>query len=629
MENTHILFITDAWGPLYGGVNSFNYDLTTALSEIISEDYIIACTCRNPSEQSKVEAAKLGIKLIQINSDLDSPEVIVVDILKEKMNISHVFCHDYISGQIGLNLIEIDDSLKDKLFSFHHMNPEAYDSLKTNFNSVNSDAKNKLQTRLFETSIKVYCIGPKLRDSAIDRLGTKTKVVELIPGLAQAKSQNRPKSYFKASIIGRISKEIDKVKQYDLALAACAQVDSMNHLKPDSVISLIGVNESETEKIIKHGKKIFKKHKAKSLKINPIHYLTSRKELFDKIKRQSVAFMLSAHEGFGLVGWEAIAAEVPLIIGENTGLYQLLKERFGGFGIGNVLPVDIRSNIYEKESFSEEELTSVTNSLLKYLKNEELYKKNAQILKHYLAISFSWENCAYDLAESANIETKPKKFDLQKFSLPLLNILNIVKGINKRNIQYDILEDFLRRNAFENWLILFGGVSSTLCNDNFANTYLNWLRQNNKAVLFICYENENSLRYRLHKLNKENLVNSEKANIKIEEKVSIKLKEIEQLKEYLNKKSIVSDRIKFIEISTPLYFYSIIGDCEIIYTPLLDKRSSDTFSLHIDDSHLEIKKDIVNSIVNVLTKEKNVPKEFKETLSNLSLSLEEIESKKK
>jgi hypothetical protein len=52
--------------------------------------------------------------------------------------------------------------------------------------------------------------------------------------------------------------------------------------------------------------------------------------------------MLSWHEGFGLVGWEAIAAEVPLVVSKRTGLYKLLDSPDDPVGAACVSVVDVR-----------------------------------------------------------------------------------------------------------------------------------------------------------------------------------------------------------------------------------------------------------------------------------------------
>ena len=95
MSKNHILFITDAWGPQNGGINSFNYDLTIAMSKIVNSNCQIVCTCYDASKESIEEASSYGIKLLHLSSNLDTTEIVVVDILKEKLNIIIIFYKIY------------------------------------------------------------------------------------------------------------------------------------------------------------------------------------------------------------------------------------------------------------------------------------------------------------------------------------------------------------------------------------------------------------------------------------------------------------------------------------------------------------------------------------------------------
>ena len=63
-----------------------------------------------------------------------------------------------------------------------------------------------------------------------------------------------------------------------------------------------------------------------SVTLNPISYLEDKNELDTRLLEQDLCMMLSEHEGFGLVGWEAIGAGIPLIVSKNSGLYQFVKD---------------------------------------------------------------------------------------------------------------------------------------------------------------------------------------------------------------------------------------------------------------------------------------------------------------
>lgn len=54
--------------------------------------------------------------------------------------------------------------------------------------------------------------------------------------------------------------------------------------------------------------------------------------------------MLSIHEGFGLAGWEAIAAGIPLVVSKNSGLYEFLDDSFANQAAKYVYPIEIKGD---------------------------------------------------------------------------------------------------------------------------------------------------------------------------------------------------------------------------------------------------------------------------------------------
>jgi glycosyltransferase involved in cell wall biosynthesis len=61
------------------------------------------------------------------------------------------------------------------------------------------------------------------------------------------------------------------------------------------------------------------------LRVTTKHYTSSLKTLRDDILRASVVLMPSRVEGFGLVGLEAIALGVPVLVSEKSGLAETLN----------------------------------------------------------------------------------------------------------------------------------------------------------------------------------------------------------------------------------------------------------------------------------------------------------------
>ena len=89
-------------------------------------------------------------------------------------------------------------------------------------------------------------------------------------------------------------------------------------------------------------KGLMRKEAVRQIPVNATVYTDDRQKLFDALADNEVALMLSWHEGFGLVGWEAIAAGVPLVVSKRTGLYKLLSSSDDPVGEACVIGVDVR-----------------------------------------------------------------------------------------------------------------------------------------------------------------------------------------------------------------------------------------------------------------------------------------------
>ena len=136
-------------------------------------------------------------------------------------------------------------------------------------------------------------------------------------------------------------------------------------------------------------------------------YDNDRQQLLTDLAGCSVAMMLSWHEGFGLTGFEAIAAEVPLIISENSGLYQLIHEKLGRSGLGCVYPIKIEGGAGASdnpENFTTNDVENVCNALIQVLTDVNTARRDAAKLKSDLLNSgSSWSDAANQFAKDLEL----------------------------------------------------------------------------------------------------------------------------------------------------------------------------------------------------------------------------------
>lgn len=117
--------------------------------------------------------------------------------------------------------------------------------------------------------------------------------------------------------------------------------------------------------------------------------------------------MLSWHEGFGLTGWEAIAAEVPLIISRHSGLFELVSDYLHGAGIGCLNVVDIQGQRggAGEDNFTPDDLKQVSNAILSISANLGHHRDNARALKRLLIERFG---CTWRDVASRFLDTLPE-----------------------------------------------------------------------------------------------------------------------------------------------------------------------------------------------------------------------------
>ena len=118
--------------------------------------------------------------------------------------------------------------------------------------------------------------------------------------------------------------------------------------------------------------------------------------LVREMTSSNLAIMPSFHEGFGLVGWEAIGCEVPLILGRETGLFKFIEGLLGGPGIGCLRPQRIRGGSPE-----ERDEEAMSEAIIDVAKDLDRARRDAATLRSQLQIEkgCSWRHTANSLLD--------------------------------------------------------------------------------------------------------------------------------------------------------------------------------------------------------------------------------------
>jgi glycosyltransferase involved in cell wall biosynthesis len=611
-----IIFLATGWGSKYGGINAFNEDLSSALASLLSERYEVLSAVLSGGEADLLSARQKGVELI--NLEMASTEVFDSHAVRQMLsmltsgrglNVTWWIGHDVFTGPAAVEASQT--SKEGRTAIIHHMDYEAYESYK-GVDGTTTREKIEKQRRALSAADLVFGVGPKLTDSAREKTagGDRPAVTELIPGLAEIEGVGTLKR-FSAITFGRLGRTTDRIKQTRLAVAAFADAKGPHHdhLGNDSSITIIGLSHDTSDDERSELVNLAEEIAGKAIQIHGWPFLEDREKLFDHLRRQSVCLMLSLHEGFGLAGWESVAAEVPLIVSKNSGLYETIDKLLGGMGTGCLTAVEILGSM-SAHSYQTKDVKTVSSAIIEVRNRGDKAKLDAKLLKRLLARFCTWRSTAATLASACELEVTENLADIviarwnpEVLMDALLHSEDMVEDAARRKNHFQRLWEKMRSPAsFQKRLVLFGGIATALCNDFAAQQYADWLLTYPDARLYVAYESGPAALARAKRLGKDFLETESGLPSDAEERMLMKEEKVEALRDLIvgkvrEKAGNVAARINIIPLKEPLTSYIMIADDQVFITPLFEKRSSETLTFALAPKPAQFRLDVYNFVI--------------------------------
>jgi glycosyltransferase involved in cell wall biosynthesis len=402
------------WGSQYGGINAFNADFLEAMGIAYEGKVNVICVVNSATDKDIEDAKGKQVRLVPLpykplDSHMGQAQALAAinELGKQDITFNPTSTiwlgHDRITGEAALAAAK---QAGGRAALIHHMSYDHYEAFAEN--AVTANDKRNQQEALFNDADILMAVGPLLRDALEDMVDGEVNMI--IPGLAAIEPKKKQPNTFSMFVSGRLSKDASKIKQGQLAVAAFAdcykQAKQQGH--PEAILKrpkllMRGVNFDLTAQDSDHYstseenlQKFAEGYADAVINLQPLPYTTDREQLFKDLKSASVAAMPSWHEGFGLVGWEAIAAGVPLILSKDSGVYELIEQNHSGFEQSHVWAVAIDGKT-DDPYFSDNDLTAVSEVIKQIGQNPSKAREKAERLRLEL-LGYTWDKCAEEVA---------------------------------------------------------------------------------------------------------------------------------------------------------------------------------------------------------------------------------------
>lgn len=396
-----VVLVATHWGVRHGGVNSFNYDFAAALAKCTR--HTVACVVPSATLAEQEDASRQGVALFPASSTNEVFEEASLTVLARRPEFSSArlwIGHDLITGPAALLMCSRSEHGRTAVLM--HQSYQAYATVK--HLAAFASPKVQEQRQLFQKADLAFAVGPLLR-KRLDDLAPNQQARMLIPGLAE-RAHNRAKSHIHATLVGRLSK--DNLLLKGTALGAHALAHAVRRVRnartpsplSDAILTVIGVQEVDAD--AEDLKRAVEQTAERCLSVHQHPYLT-RDEMFAAMSGSNLSLMLSWHEGFGLAGWEAIAAGIPLVLSKQSGLYEFL-ESVGGSATGCVRAVTVNGSFDSNTPFRQEDLAAASDAILDVSASLERAIQDADYLRRLLLEKgFTWIRMAREFLSDAGV----------------------------------------------------------------------------------------------------------------------------------------------------------------------------------------------------------------------------------
>lgn len=409
-----VVCIATRWGSALGGINVFNTGLAQGIANILPK----ASQCICVVEEMPVKLPKAKITLLAPKFET-KPVVDTLMVEIDKHTSRHiegllVIGHDLKTGKLAVDCaMELqlrlgrDTPVKSAVIS--HMDYHEY-ARRKGYGLSEVIEKSRKQHAIVASADHAFAVGPLLANSFQSALsGRNDYVVALTPGSSDIPTEPESKNSLRFYIGGRLGLEDDQIKNGVLSIRAvmAAYKDANNNGQSGRWATrghfyACGADLAKDADLLDLLKK--EARESNAFEIEAIPFSDEQEELHQHLARSDVALMPSWHEGFGLSGWEALCAGVPLVCSSQSGLALLidqLRRQLSDADFQSIEPVQLAGGSPAGMP-SAHDIAVLSEAIKKVITNYSDRKAAALKLALRIKRHFTWDRCAAELVAQIN-----------------------------------------------------------------------------------------------------------------------------------------------------------------------------------------------------------------------------------
>ncbi|MGW2325234.1 glycosyltransferase [Streptomyces sp. NPDC001700] len=329
-----VLSVATEWGSSHGGLSTFNRNLCRALANAGAQVFCVVLTA---ASEELAAAAEAGVTLLPAPDMPGASEDMRLTnrpVLPAGTLPDLVLGHSRITGPAAKKITD-DFFPTARRLHFVHMAPDEIEWYKPDRRTdagLRAEERTDIERALGRSAHRVVAVGPRLYEHFLAEFPASEALapLRLDPGFDSAAS-SAPRvppggSPWRVLLIGRT--EDAPLKGVDLAAAACGRVATWLH--EDGLRRLRLLVRGAPEAAVDEQRATITEWAANpQLEVVVRAYASAKERVANDLNSASLVIVPSRSEGFGLVGVEAIAQGVPVLVSSGSGLAQLLRETLG------------------------------------------------------------------------------------------------------------------------------------------------------------------------------------------------------------------------------------------------------------------------------------------------------------